>query len=511
MKCGKSDASFSWGSDAIKFGSKVLSPFLSVLFKAALIHGHIPQLFAFCSLVPIVKNPNKSKTSSDNYRLIAISSLILKIFDHLILFLFSASFVSPHLQFGFQRNLSTTLCTWTLLESINYFTNRGSSVYLCLLDLTKAFDLVKHNILFRKLSTKVPAVFLRLIMVIYLCQVCCVNWNNCKSANFTVINGVRQGAVASPLYFNVYIDDLFMEMKKSGLGCYIGKYFYGVLGYADDCALISPSRHGLQLMVNICQKYFADHGIKISVNVILEKSKTKCLAFNAPCDPAPITVNNIVLPWVKSAVHLGHLISANEDTSADLLARRGEFISKIHELRQELGDQYPLVFLKLVQIYLTSMYGSNLWDLFSVAADKLYTSWNVHIRTTFNLPFDTHRYIVYNLSEIPHLRVSILRRFVTFYNKLKQSYIPEVINLFDLQKNDLRSVFGRNCFNIANENNIAMDLVTRPQISMPTFNLPAVDEWRIPFLNDLLTLRDNDSHDIPREDLDSIIKFISSQ
>ena len=133
------------------------------------------------------------------------------------------------------------------------------------------------------------------------------------------------------------------------------------------------------------------------------------------------------------------------------------------------------------------------------------------IRTTFNLPFDTHRYIVYNLSDIPHLRVSLLRRFVTFYNKLKQSYIPEIINLFDLQKNDLRSVFGRNCINIANENNIAMDLVTRPQISMPTFNLPAVDEWRIPFLNDLLTLRDNDSHDIPREDLDSIIKFISSQ
>ena len=38
-----------------------------------------------------------------------------------------------------------------------------------------------------------------------------------NSNKFTVSNGVRQGAVASPHYFNVYLDDLFIELKESGL------------------------------------------------------------------------------------------------------------------------------------------------------------------------------------------------------------------------------------------------------------------------------------------------------
>ena len=90
----------------------------------------------------------KSKFNSENYRLRAISSLILKILDHILLTLRELSFISPNLQFGFQKDLSTTMCTWTLLETINYFSSRGGPIYVCLLDLTKAFDHVKHSILF---------------------------------------------------------------------------------------------------------------------------------------------------------------------------------------------------------------------------------------------------------------------------------------------------------------------------------------------------------------------------
>ena len=138
-------------------------------------------------------------------------------------------------------------------------------MYVCLLDLTKAFDHLKHDLLFKKLSNRVPPIFLRLIIVSYLGQSCCVRWDNVNSNKFTVSNGVRQGAVASPHYFNVYLDDLFIELKESGLGCYIDSFYYGILGYADDCALLSPSREALQKMVDICERYFSFHGIKISI------------------------------------------------------------------------------------------------------------------------------------------------------------------------------------------------------------------------------------------------------
>ena len=191
---------------------------------------------------------------------------MLKIFDHIVLTLFNDNFISPNLQFGFEQNLSTKMCTWTLLETINHFTSRGGPMFVCLLDLSKAFDHVKHSILFKKLGNKVPPVFLRLIIISYLCQSCYVRWDGVESSCFTVTNGLRQGAVASPKYFNVYTDILFSVIKEAGLGCNIDNFFYGLLGYADDFALLSPTRDGLQRMLTICEKFFDDLGIRISVN-----------------------------------------------------------------------------------------------------------------------------------------------------------------------------------------------------------------------------------------------------
>ena len=226
LQSGKSDVEFNWGSDALLHGGQELAFHFKNLIRACLIHGHIPEMFSYCSLLPLVKNNKKSKNISDNYRLIAISSLFLKLLDYVILFVCSDNFLSSHMQFGFEKGLSTTMCSWALSETINYFTNRGSSMYVCLLDLTKAFDLVKHDILFSNLSKKVPPIFLRLIIVSYLCQNCCVKWDNFKSENFTITNGVRQGAVASPVYFNAYLDDLFVELKNSGFGCYIDSFLW---------------------------------------------------------------------------------------------------------------------------------------------------------------------------------------------------------------------------------------------------------------------------------------------
>ena len=421
----------------------------------------------------------------------------------------SDSFTSPYLQFGFEKGLSTTLCSWTLLESTNYFTNRGSPIYMCLLDLTKAFDHVKHHILFKKLSLKLPPVFLRIVIVSYLCQICSVKWENFYSDKFSVSNGVRQGAVASPLYFNIYLVDLFAEMRDSGLGCYIDGFFYGLLGYADDCALISPSRDGLQRMLDICVRYFLQHGIKISVNAIAEQSKTKCLAFNVKSEPASLMLYNYVLPWVQSATHLGHIIHTKGTTDIDILKRRGEFIGKTHSLRQEFGAQNPIVFMRLVQTYLSSMYGSNLWDLYSAPADRLYTTWNILLRTAYELPYKTHRYIVYNLGSIPHLRVSLIRRFMKFYHKLESCSKLEVKHLFNIQKADCRSIFGRNCFNICRESrSISISNINFRDITMP-IKIQEDQKWRLPFLVDLLLLRDSTSPDIPVDDINYMIDFIT--
>ena len=136
--------------------------------------------------------------------------------------------------------------------------------------------MVKWTQLFNKLlDPNVSPVFLRLVMFIYRNQYCDVRWNGESSHGFSVSNGVRQGAVSSPIFFCIYVDQLIQELRRSGLGCRIGGYYVGVAVFADDIFLLSASHDGLQSMVNICQKFADNFNLKFSTNPNMEKSKTK--------------------------------------------------------------------------------------------------------------------------------------------------------------------------------------------------------------------------------------------
>ena len=74
----------------------------------------------------------------------------------------------------------------------------------------------------------------------YVNQTCYVKWPNKVSEPLTATNGVKQGAVISPMLFCVYIDNLFKDLNQLCLGCHIGPTFAGAFGYADDVSLIAP-------------------------------------------------------------------------------------------------------------------------------------------------------------------------------------------------------------------------------------------------------------------------------
>ena len=143
---------FQFKSDALKEGIDSLCLPLCDLMRAFITHGYIPDIFLVCILIPIIKNKRASSLTSENYRMIASTSLLLKTFDGILLELCGPQLKPSPLQFGFQRGQSTTMATWTLSETVSYFTNRGSPVYLCLLDLTKAFDHIQFSRLFNLLK-----------------------------------------------------------------------------------------------------------------------------------------------------------------------------------------------------------------------------------------------------------------------------------------------------------------------------------------------------------------------
>ena len=108
-------------------------------------HGYVPQSLLSSTMIPIVKNRLGDITHSDNYRAIALSSLLGKALDKFIIKSHLHAFQTCDLQFGYKANLSTSMCTSMLLEIFQYYVTNSSQVYVLFIDASKAFDRLCHD------------------------------------------------------------------------------------------------------------------------------------------------------------------------------------------------------------------------------------------------------------------------------------------------------------------------------------------------------------------------------
>ena len=88
------------------------------LLKSIFIHGEVPHFLLLCSLIPLCKDNLGDIASSDNYRAIAISSLILKLLDWVILLLESEKLPLDQLSFAYQKCTSTVMCSFAITSVI---------------------------------------------------------------------------------------------------------------------------------------------------------------------------------------------------------------------------------------------------------------------------------------------------------------------------------------------------------------------------------------------------------
>ena len=102
----------------------------------------------------------------------------------------------------------------------------------------------------------------------YLFNFTQVAWNGSFSKRFRVSNGVRQGAILSPILFCVYFDVLLGKLRSNGDGCYIGLFFAGALAYADDLVLLAPSASAMRSMLNICDVYAVQYNVLFNAKKI---------------------------------------------------------------------------------------------------------------------------------------------------------------------------------------------------------------------------------------------------
>ena len=139
-------------SDSIIHGTELLFDYVCILFNAMICHSYAPPSFIKSSIIPIPKGTKATLTDSNKYRSIAISSILSKVLDYIIIDNQKLAFQTSDYQFGFKSKSLTVLCTTMVTETIQYYTENGcKGVYLLLLDVSKAFDKVMFDILFNEL------------------------------------------------------------------------------------------------------------------------------------------------------------------------------------------------------------------------------------------------------------------------------------------------------------------------------------------------------------------------
>ena len=95
-----------------------------------------------------------------------------------------------------------------------------------MLDASKAFDRVNYCKLYATLLKRnISPIVLRLLLFMYTHQSLRVKWGSTLSKQFSVMNGVKQCGVLSPILFAVYTDGLFERLKNTGVGCHMGSRF----------------------------------------------------------------------------------------------------------------------------------------------------------------------------------------------------------------------------------------------------------------------------------------------
>ena len=156
----------------------------------------------------------------------------------------------------------------------------------------------------------------------------------------------------------------------------------GALGYADDITLTCPSLYGLNSMLDICNQFAKNN------HVIFNTKKTICIKYGDAVKSQEYSkLNDTCLSWGENVRHLGNFFDSKLVNNVDSFHKC--------ELKYIKGN--------LMKSHCCSFFPSFLWRYNSDGFNKICIQWNKSVRNFFELPNNTHRWILGPLLNQPHI------------------------------------------------------------------------------------------------------------
>jgi len=230
MATGKAAGMDGLTTEHLKNSHPIIFTILCKLFSQCLVIGWVPPAFSVSYTVPVPKGDAGSRSlSASNFRGISINCIFSKLFEMAILSHFSSYFETSDLQFSFKKKLSCSHANCSIRNIVDHYIREQSTVSLCFVDLSKAFDKMNHYALFLKLlKRKLPIQIIDIFVHWFEASLKCVSWGSSLSHFVKLVSGVRQGGVLSPQFFALFINDVIEKLIKLNIGCRMSAVFVSI-------------------------------------------------------------------------------------------------------------------------------------------------------------------------------------------------------------------------------------------------------------------------------------------
>ena len=283
---------------------------LSLIFSRSLRDHCLPAIWKTSTVIPIFKKGTRYNPL--NYRPISLTAVTCKcleriICQHLTAYLEENSLLSDN-QYGFRAGRSTQDQLILVYNDVSEWLDGGCVVDLIMFDFAKAFDLVSHPILLRKLHLiGIQSPLIHWIEDFLVGRSMSVSVKGATSRSHPVLSGVPQGSVLGPILFLVFINHLGTNLSSS----------YKI--FADDLKTYMKIAHSSETAYahssQLCQRDITVlQQISSSWDLRLNQDKCVVMRFQSKAHslPPPIySIGDLPVRVVHSHPDLGVLVDSS--------------------------------------------------------------------------------------------------------------------------------------------------------------------------------------------------------